>query len=327
MDQQRYFCTLFDKNYLLKGVVMIRTLLRFCPHARVTVVCMDDEAYHLLGKLGLPGVELVRLAEVENDELLRIKPGRSIAEYCWTLTASVCWYVLETRPHIEMITYLDADLMFYSDVEPLFTEIGAKSVAIIEHRFMPRLAHLEGYGRFNVEWVSFRRNEVGLRCLKVWRDQCIEWCFARLEEGRLGDQKYLDSWPADYPGEVQILQHKGAGVAPWNFTNYQYSERGGALFADECPLIFYHFHQFQLLSNGGYSWMNSKYHGKDPMPTLVYKAYEKALEQELTRVRRADPQFQGGLRSPGMVLLRRVLQVALPIWLKNGVRRLGIQFW
>jgi hypothetical protein len=327
MDQQRYFCTLFDKNYLLKGVVMIRTLLRHCPHARIVVVCMDDETHQLLGKLAILGVDLVPLAQVENEELLRVKPGRSIAEYCWTLTASICWHVLETRAEIDMVTYVDADLMFYSDVEPLFDEIGAKSVAIIEHRFMPRLAHLEAYGVFNVEWITFRRSDVGLACLKKWRDQCIEWCFARLEDGRMGDQKYLDSWPTDYPGEVQVLQHKGAGIAPWNFGNYQYHQEGSSFFVDGSPLIFYHFHQFQLLTNGGYSWMNSKYQGDDEIPGAVYKAYERELEAELVRVRSAESSFQGGFRSPASVMLRRAVQVAVPIWLKNGIRRLGIQMW
>jgi hypothetical protein len=327
MDKQRYFCTLFDKNYLLKGVVMIRTLLRHCPHARVIVVCMDDEAFEMLGKLSILGVDLVRLTDVENEELLRVKPGRSIAEYCWTLTASICWHALETRPEIDMITYLDADLMFYSDVEPLFDEIGEKSVAIIEHRFMPRLAHLEAYGRYNVEWITFRRNDVGLACLKKWRDQCIEWCFARLEDGRMGDQKYLDSWPEDYPGEIQVLMHKGAGIAPWNFGNYTYTGEGRSFFVDGSPLIFYHFHQFQLLTNGGYSWMNSKYEGNDEIPAGIYQAYERELEAEVRRVRSADAGFQGGFRSPAAVMLRRAAQVVVPIWLKNGIRRLGIQMW
>lgn len=327
MDHPRYFCTLFDKNYLLKGVVMIRTLLRFCPHGRIVVVCMDDETHTVLGKLAIAGVDLLTLAQVENEELLRVKPGRSIAEYCWTLTASICWHILETRPEIDLITYLDADLMFYSDIEPLFDEIGDKAVAIIEHRFMPRLAHLEAYGRYNVEWVSFRRNDTGLRCLKTWRDQCIEWCFARLEDGRLGDQKYLDSWPADYPGQVVVLQHKGAGLAPWNFSNHQYRQAGSQILVDDSPLIFYHFHQFQLLTNGGYSWMNSKYQGNDPMPDIVYQAYERELERELVRVRAAASDFSGGFRSPAAVMLRRAAQVAIPIWLKNGIRRLGIQMW
>ena len=30
-----YFCTLFDSNYLLKGVAMLRTLKQHCPDAQV----------------------------------------------------------------------------------------------------------------------------------------------------------------------------------------------------------------------------------------------------------------------------------------------------
>ena len=102
--------------------------------------------------------------------------------------------------------------MFYSSVEPLFEEIGDSSIAVIEHRFTPRLKYLEENGRFCVEWVSFRRDKEGLACLYRWRDQCVEWCFARLENGRMGDQKYLDEWPARY-ATTHVLQHPGAGLA------------------------------------------------------------------------------------------------------------------
>ena len=40
---------------------------------------------------------------------------------------------------INLITYLDADLLFYSSFEPIFNEIGNSSIAIIEHRFAKAL--------------------------------------------------------------------------------------------------------------------------------------------------------------------------------------------
>ena len=68
---------------------------------------------------------------------------------------------------INLITYLDADLLFYSSLEPIFKEIRNSSIAIIEHRFAKPYKNLEVNGRFCVEWNSFRRDEEGLRCLIV----------------------------------------------------------------------------------------------------------------------------------------------------------------
>ena len=327
LNPNRFFCTLFDSNYLLKGVVMLKTLALHCPDSFTYVLCMDEQTHLILEALRLPRVELLRLATVEDADLLRVKPGRSIAEYCWTLSSAFCWHLMTDKTEIEMLTYLDSDLMFFSNVEPLFDEIGTASIAIIEHRFQPRLMHLEVYGRFNVEWVGFRRTEAGLRCLKTWRDQCIDWCFARVENGRLGDQKYLDSWPTVFPNDLCVLRHKGAGVAPWNFSNYRYSSREQNIFVDEVPLIFYHFHQFQLLTGGRFDYMSTSYSAGGPVPMDIYERYVFELSATLARVRKIVPGFAGGIRPAGAVVARRTLQRYLPLALKNWLRRVGIQVW
>ncbi len=317
----RHFCTLFDSNYLLKGVAMLRSLKQHCPDAHVDVLCMDQLTRDLLERLRLPDVACLSLAEVEDEALLAVKPTRSVAEYCWTLSPCLPWYVMQHNLHVQEITYLDADLYFYGALQPLFDEIGAASIAIIEHRFSPPLKHLEMNGRFCVQWVGFKRDEQGMACLARWREQCIEWCFHRLEEKRMGDQKYLDEWPVTY-SNLCILTHPGAGVAPWNYSQNRFdrcAEQGFTV--DGVPLIFYHFHQFQLLANGDFDRLSATYRATGREPDDVYQTYEDAITQILMEVRALVPGFADGLKPALLVKAQRLVQYLMPHTVKEILKR------
>lgn len=317
----RHFCTLFDRNYAFKGVAMLRSLFRQCPGARIFVLCMDEDTQRLLQGLDFPAVTCIALADLEEPAMLQAKRNRNVAEYCWTLTPCLPWYVLEREPAITSITYLDADLFFYSSLEPLFGEIGDASVTIIEHRFTPRLRHLEVNGRFCVEWVSFRRDAEGLACLELWRSQCLEWCYARLENDRMGDQKYLDAWPDRYKS-VHILRHAGAGLAPWNFDNHHFASLpDGGFSVDGVPLIFYHFHQFQLLDGGRFDRLSPFYIADRKEPDRVYAMYEAAVREAVSDVRQVIPGFGFGIKSVAHVASRRWVQRFVPRPLKEALRR------
>ena len=318
---RRHFCTLFDRGYVFKGVAMLRSLFAHCPGAHVHVLCMDEDTRTVLQKLGFPALTLIALADFEDAAMLEAKKTRNVAEYCWTLTPCLAWHVLQRDPAIEAITYLDADLFFYSSLEPLFEEIGDASVAIIEHRFTPRLQHLEVNGRFCVEWVGFCRDEEGMACLERWRAQCLEWCYARLEDDRMGDQKYLDAWPQAYRA-VHILQHEGAGLAPWNFDRYRFERLpGGAFGVNGVPLVFYHFHQFQILEGDRFDRLSPSYMAGQREPDDVYAAYEAAILQAMAEVQRQAPSFVFGIQSAAHVNARRWVQRFVPRPLKELLRR------
>lgn len=300
---------------------MLRSLFEHCPGARVHVLCMDELSRKILERMNFPAVSCISLEELETEDLLRVKRGRNIAEYCWTLSSSLPFWVMEQNPEIELLTYLDADLMFYSSVLPLFDEIGNASVAIIEHRFTPRLRYLEAKGRFCVEWVSFRRDKEGIACLNRWREQCIEWCYDRLEDGRMGDQKYLDEWPSLYTA-VHVLQHAGAGVAPWNFPNYRFATLDdGGISVDGASLIFYHFHQFQILENGRFNRISSFYTAEQAEPKAIYQMYESKLKAAIDDVRKLSPGFSAGMKSASLVASRRWVQMFLPRYVKEVLKR------
>lgn len=317
----RYFCTLFDSGYLIKGLAMIRSLARFCPDMKIHVLCMDERTQFVLQRLDLPFVNCIPLAMVESEEVLRAKSDRGVAEYCWTLSSCFTWYVMQTFPEIDLLTYVDADLLFYSDVQPLFDEIGDASIAIIEHRFSERLQDRLVNGRFCVEWDSFRRDEQGLACLSRWREQCIEWCYYRLEDGKMGDQKYLDEWPDRYSA-CHILMHPGAGIAPWNYAQYRFGQdQNGQITVQGAPLIFYHFHQFQLLANGKFDRLSTFYTSECAEPSAVYERYEKELKSCLADIRTILPGFSAGLKPVARVRGRRFIQRFVPMRAKELARR------
>jgi hypothetical protein len=306
---------------MLKGLTMIRSLVHFCPGTKIYVLCMDAQTEHVLKRLDLPFIKCIRLAEVENEDLLRAKAERGVAEYCWTLSSCFTWFVMQNYPEIELLTYVDADMLFYSDVQPLFDEIGDASIAIIEHRFTPRLQYRDVNGRFCVEWNSFRRDQQGIACLSRWRDQCLEWCYYRLEDGKMGDQKYLDEWPDRY-SSCHILMHPGAGIAPWNYAQYHFGKDAtGQITVAGAPLIFYHFHQFQLLENGKFDRLSNFYTSECAEPAAVYEAYEAELKNCLIYVRTVVPNFKGGLRPVSRVRGRRFIQQFVPMWAKEIARR------
>ena len=249
----RTFCTLFDVNYALRGLVLYRSLHAACPGGMTLwIFCMDRAGYEVLRRLDLESVVLVPLEELESADraLAEVKPSRTQIEYCWTATPSICAHVLKHDQEATAVTYLDADLMFFADPEPLFAEMGAASVAITPHRYSAQWKHWEEPGGiYNVQWVTFRRTAEGLRVLDWWRERCLEWCYARQEPGRFGDQKYLDDWPERFEG-VHVLQHVGAGVALWNSSQYRlWRAPDGTAMADEVPIIFYHCHGLELYTD------------------------------------------------------------------------------
>jgi hypothetical protein len=306
----REFCTLFDSNYLFKAVAMHRSLLRHCPSFTLTAFCFDDRAKATVDALGLPNLRTVSLADLEQSDpaLLATKDDRTPVEYCWTATPALPLHLLRARPELAEITYLDADLLFFADPEPLFAEMGEASVLITPHRYSPEHAHKAESGVYNVQFLVFRRDERGMDTLQWWHDRCIEWCYYRLEDGKLGDQKYLDDWPERFKG-VHVLQHKGGGLAPWNISQYDVRRASdGRVWVDDDPLIFFHYHRTQLKRRGTHAWEPPGYPISPRERELVYDPYLVALDDAIAFVRRVDPSFDAGFM-PRPPLRERIQRV------------------
>lgn len=281
-----HICTMFDHNYLPRGLVLYRTLMANAACSELYVLCLSDACYAQLKKLDLPGLIPVPLAALEQDSpaLLQAKnDGRSLIEYYFTLSPHLPLYLLR-RYGMAVLAYVDADGAFYGDPDSILPSIANTSVAIVGHRFPPRLRHLEKFGRFNVGFQVFKNDARGLACLEWWRDRCLEWCHDRFDNGRFADQKYLDSWPTLF--DASEMQHKGLNTAPWNIERYTFLERDGRIYVDEDPLLFFHFHDLKHLWGPFWQSGAGEYGIRLPKVLLckLYRPYIEMLRQEQAHV-------------------------------------------
>ena len=120
-----YFCTYFDSNYLTRGLALYRSLVRHAAPFRLWVLCFDDLAYETLQRLNLHEVVPISLRDFEDgdEELLQAKGNRSRIEYYFTCTPTLPLYILRNCSEVDVITYLDADLFFFSDPSPIYEEL------------------------------------------------------------------------------------------------------------------------------------------------------------------------------------------------------------
>ena len=281
-----HFCTYFDANYLTRAIALYRSLERYAPAFTLWALCMDDEAYETVDGLALPGLRPIRLADLEaaDPELLAAKDTRTRIEYYFTCSPAYPRFLMRSHPEIDLITYLDADLLFFSSPEPIFTELGEGSVLIVPHRYAVESAELEIYGRFNVGLVGFRNDERGHAILERWRAQCIEWCYDRAEGERYADQRYLDEWPGQ-PGVV-VLENPGAGLAPWNAMTHAVDIATDPPTVDGHALVFYHFAGVRQVGRGLWDTRSDQYGviGRR-VRFRLYGRYIAELEQAAALVR------------------------------------------
>lgn len=286
----RYYCTYFDQRYANRGVALYRSLERIDPDFHLWVLCLTKECETVLGRTDLPHLTAISMSEFEagDEALQQAKTNRSAVEYYFTCTPSLPLYLFGKHTDVDLVTYLDADLYFHRSPEPLFEELGDRSIGVIAHRFPPGKEHLAKWGVFNVGWVSFRRDEQGIACLSWWRERCLEWCYDRFEDGKFADQAYLDAWPSMFPG-VRILEHKGANLAPWNIANYNVKWDGHRVMVDQDPLLFFHFHGLKKARGPFYDLDLTKYDvgASGATRSRIYLPYLRelhAIDRELEKL-------------------------------------------
>jgi hypothetical protein len=289
------FITLFDKNYLSRGLALYQSLVEHCEYFILYILAMDLETEEYFKQENMDNRTIISLNQIESfyPELVEIKKERSRAEYCWTLTPYSIQYAIK-KYSLESCIYIDADMFFYSNPKVLLEEAGDNSIIITEHRYTPEYDQTKTSGKYCVQFVFFKNDANGTEALEWWRQRCKEWCFYSREDGKFGDQKYLDDWTTRFKS-VYVPRHIGCGIAPWNMQQYEYFIRDNKLLLSDIitkeqnELIFVHYHGYKkIIHSGEIAWYLGSYNISNNSKNVLYKPYinkllniEKELESNL----------------------------------------------
>ena len=285
---------------------MYDSLERNVPSFAIYCFCMDDESFKYIQEIKKEKIIPISFNQLEAHypELKAAKLNRSIVEYYFTCSSAICSFVFDNYYDTDLLTYLDADLYFFSSPEPIYKELQHASIGIIGHKFsyLNKLLY-EKHGKYNVGWISFKNDKSGRKCLEDWRIDCIKWCYDRLENGQFADQKYLDYWTEKYSG-VHVIKHLGANLAPWNIGNYNIdiNFKTKKVNVNNKNLIFYHFASLKQLDIYEYktsislyfTYLSKKLKNSIYLPYLVnIRKHNKELGLEFNIKNRIDNRYSG----------------------------------
>lgn len=271
-----HYVTLFDSKFLPMGLCLQDSLSEHAGSFHLWVICMDELVFKQLSKLNVPNLTSIRLSDVEDDRLEKVKPTRTSGEYCWTLTPFTPEIVFKLAPDAKRVTYLDADLFFFHSPDSFFEEFknSGKHVLITEHAYAPEYEfRSETSGKFCVQFMTFMRTNEAFEVMHWWQERCLEWCYARFEDGKFGDQKYLDSWPEMFSNQVHVLKQTARTLAPWNVQYFLIKESFGFK-----PVI-YHFHGLRILTPSKVKLYEGYKVGE--IASILYKQYISYLNKNI----------------------------------------------
>lgn len=326
------FCTMLDLNYLPRGLVLYRSLAEVCDEFRLRIFCMDDDTRSILERLRLPRLMTIGIDELEryDADLLAVKPTRSPVEYYWTAKPSICLYAFEHEPDLDMVTYVEADSMFFKDPAPLFDELGDSFVLLTPSRYPEGDSPL-----YVTPLLTFSRDPRTETALRWWRERCLEWCYDRLE----GDLIYLNDWPQRFPG-VQVLDHPGC-LGEWNVKFVNVSADNRSVLVDGRPLILFHYGALWVYRGGlthlprlglladyyrvtpeRLVWATANTPSIDER-RLLWDPYLRRLSNAIDEVRTVDPSYNAGL----IRLTIRELAYSTARWMLPAQIRRPLKGW
>lgn len=287
--REEQFCMVISKYRVIQGLALYYSLKKTKSKFRIFILCIDDETLEIMKAMIREDVLLISVELLEDDHLSLLRQSRLLEEYCWTLKPVFLEYVLNNYIDITRITYLDADLFFYSEPNKIFKGIDEYSALLSCHDFSRQYTPLnESCGLYNSGLISFSNNTEGRSCIKWWKDSCYNLCCKQFKNNQFGDQKYLEEMASKF-SNIKFIKEIGVNTAPWNHSKYVISSIRDCVVINNEKLCCYHFSGFRLVNKLEFSlnFINER----KPNP-ILFKPYLQMINQVISDCQKIRPDIE-----------------------------------
>ena len=132
--------------------------------------------------------------------------------------------------------------------------------------------------------LIFRQDGNSYECLKWWREKCLNDCSLESPQELAEIKSILMNGLSDLK-KVVVLQHKGAGLAPWNISQYLLSRNKSKVFIDSDILVFHHFHKFGIITKYLFEICKGYDFGLKAI-FWIYRPYIKGIKESIRKVKK-----------------------------------------
>ena len=272
-----YFSTLFDSNYISKGLALYLSIERYTQDFTLYVMAMDLRCQQVLTQMGLKQIVVDCIDAIDDSKLDEAKINRSRAEFCWTCGPYITDYFLH-KYNVPNITYLDSDLMFFCSPQVILEELRRKNASV---GLAPHFTKYPVFGKYCVQYVYFKNDKSGRECLRWWRDECLKWCYSRVEDRKYGDQKYLDYFAGRF-NHVCEIENRGVGIAYWNMDYCDFKDGYTIYKGNKWPSVFFHYSGINVQVNDDVMFFRHTMYLSDTIRKTFIKPYAVLMKKVFT---------------------------------------------
>ncbi len=243
--------TVCSLNRLGQVVVLAKSLLQHNPEYRF-IVGLADEILDRIDVKSFPFIEFISLSTLQIPQLDKMDKQYNIFELSCALKAFYGNHLFE-KYNPEILLYFDTDICVYNSFDTIEEALNNHSILLSPHFISappddgkyPLERDVLNSGLYNGGFIGLKNGLIAKLFLSWWQQRLSDQGFYNVCEGMMVDQLWLNLVPI-YFKEFHFLTNEGCNLAYWNMHERKLTEKNGQYFANDKPLIFFHFSGFRI---------------------------------------------------------------------------------
>ena len=248
---EKIVLTVCTAAYLAQAKILGDTLLKHNPGYKLVIGLVDKLDGQIDSDYWKPH-ELIEVDELKIPQFEKMYKQYTTLELVCAIKSFYTDHLFKLYNPAHLI-FLDSDIMIFDSLTYLEAELNNFSILLTAHitrpfpndGCKPEEKTILKTGMFNAGFYAVTNDENGKGFINWWKERMVDQCYERPKEGLNADQKWLNFLPL-YFKKVKILDHPGCNLAYWNFHERTIEKKQERFFANDQPLIFFHYSGYSL---------------------------------------------------------------------------------